>query len=116
MGFMKPVAEYMVVYHVETNAGTELVPEDVCGALDEAGGLTPFESVENLAKLANYLEDPEHVAGVERHEGWYGRLSADGYLDCTSWDGPHESEFAALDAVKELYDVDDEGDLLEEGS
>lgn len=34
--------------------------------------------------------------------GWYCRLSAPGYLDCTDWSGPYESE---ADALLNLYNT-----------
>ena len=114
---MIPVAEHFAAYHVETSCGTEVVPEDVCGALDPGNGdgveasasLTPYESCENEEKLRQYLEG-KNIGSVERKEGWYGRLSAPGYLDCTSWDGPYDTADEALNAVKEMFDVDDNGD------
>ena len=33
MGFMLPVASRFIAYRVETDCGTEIVPEDACGAL-----------------------------------------------------------------------------------
>lgn len=44
---------------------------------------------------------------IEPEAGWYSRLSAPGYLDCTDWSGPFETEQEALDYVMDLYDVDD---------
>lgn len=32
--------------------------------------------------------------------GWYAHLSAPGYLDCTEWHGPYQSE---AEALVELY-------------
>jgi hypothetical protein len=113
MAFTIPVAEKLAAYHVETENGTEIVPETVCGALRNEACLTPYESVENLAALEPYLEG-SRVESVERREGWYGRLSASGYLDCTEWQGPYETADAALDAVKEQYDVDDNDDDVSE--
>lgn len=104
MAFMHPVAEHFAAYHVETNCGTEIVPEDVCGSIN-ASALR----ADDLERLYDYLEGTD-VTGVERKEGWYARLSAPGYLDCTSWDGPYATEEEALEAVKEQYDVDDNGD------
>jgi hypothetical protein len=31
--------------------------------------------------------------------GWYGRLSAPGYMDCTDWAGPFESEAEAWEGL-----------------
>lgn len=42
--------------------------------------------------------------------GWYGRLSASGYLDCTDWSGPFASYEEALAHVMDLYEVDENGD------
>ena len=47
--------------------------------------------------------------GDEPEAGWYARLSAPGYMDCTDWDGPHLSAFRAIRAVCELFDVDVRG-------
>ena len=66
------------------------------------------------SKLSFYMRSTFEVEHVERKEGWYGRLSANGYLDCTEWEGPHATEQEALDAVKEAFDVDDEGELIED--
>ena len=113
MGRMTPVAEHMVAYHVDTNAGTEIIPESVCGVLSNDACLTPFESVETLVKLEPYLESST-IHSVERREGWYGRLSASGYLDCIPWDGPYDTAGEALASVKETFDCDDNGDDLPE--
>lgn len=46
----------------------------------------------------------------ENLSGWYGRLSAPGYLDCTDWDGPYDSAEEALRATMELFECDINGD------
>jgi hypothetical protein len=46
--------------------------------------------------------------------GWYSRLSAPGYLDCTDWTGPFKTGQEAFDYIKELFEVDDNGDELPE--
>ena len=45
--------------------------------------------------------------------GWYSRLSASGYLDCTDWTGPFESGEEAIMYIQDLYEVDENGDELE---
>ncbi len=38
--------------------------------------------------------------------GYYGRLSAPGYMDATDWDGPHHSREAALMSLFEMWGDD----------
>jgi hypothetical protein len=108
MSFMQPEAVQMVMYHIETNVGTEYVPEDVCGhiGLD----MHPDDVYE---QVEGYLEGSE-VNDFVRYEGWYGRLSASGYMDCTDWMGPYATSEDALAAVKEEYECDDNGDTPED--
>ena len=115
MAFMRPIADHFAAYHVETNEGTIVVPVDVCGDLDHAGAtfngtiVIVRETDANVAQLADYIPSGK-VYGIERREGWYARLSAPGYLDCTEWDGPHGSEESAIASVCETYDCDENGD------
>jgi hypothetical protein len=111
MAFMIPIADYFTAYRVSTNCGDELVPEDLVGAID----LDAEPTSEEWESLLQYCEG-NRIEGVAREEGWYARLSAPGYLDCTSWDGPHATEQEALDAVKAEYDVDDDGNDLDDES
>lgn len=106
MAHMIPIAEHMAMYHVETTQGMEYVPESVCGDIQnerDAGRKTLSQYCEGNVYNDRYFS-------VERKEGWYGRLSAPGYLDCTSWIGPYESADDAIAAVCEEYDVDEQGD------
>lgn len=105
MAHMIPVAEHFAAYHVDTNGGIAVVPESICGVLnlDENG------MPDDVRVLLPYCEHPG-IAGVKRRSGWYARLSADGYLDCTEWEGPFDSEREALECIKEQFDVDDNGD------
>lgn len=51
-------------------------------------------------------------------DGWFCRLSAPGYLDCTEWEGPFASEDEARLMVQDTWGVDpDTGeDLPDDGS
>lgn len=50
-------------------------------------------------------------------QGWFARLSADGYLDCTDWGGPFYSEEGARGYIVDTYEVDPvTGDPLPEES
>jgi len=48
-----------------------------------------------------------------KQTGWYGRLSAPGYLDCTDWSGPYSSEREASEALNDMYDGDPIEDDIE---
>lgn len=109
MAHMKPVVEHMVCYHVDTNQGTEIVPENVCGKID----LTDAPSLLNeCQRVLRYCEG-NCVNDIERKEGFYSRLSANGYMDCTDWNGPYTTAELALNACKEQYECDDEGNNIE---
>ena len=52
---------------------------------------------------------------VELHEGWWGRLSAPGYMDATGWSGPSDSLEKAKQEIEMLWEVDpDTGEDYEE--
>lgn len=94
MGFMQPQADHFTMLVIETSAGTEAVPRDIVGPTRDP------------ADLVDYLEgEAEEEAEIEEQTGWWARLSAPGYLDCTSWDGPHATEEDALKALAELHDI-----------
>lgn len=40
---------------------------------------------------------------AEQNRGWYARLSAPGYLDCTEWDGPHETQYLAMESLYNMH-------------
>ena len=51
---------------------------------------------------------------VRRVPGYFARLSAPGYLDCTDWHGPYKTLAEAREHLSAIYDVDpDTGDDLE---
>lgn len=53
-------------------------------------------------------EAKEYGAGTRK--GWYARLSASGYMDCTDWMGPYSSEDEAIVELCEFWEVDTEGE------
>ena len=58
-------------------------------------------------------EDHGKMIGMET--GWFYRLSAPGYMDCTEWCGPFETEDGARSDLSETWEVDpDTGDDLPE--
>lgn len=44
---------------------------------------------------------------IELQKGWWGRMSAPGYLDATDWMGPYESEEALLTELQDMYGYDE---------
>ena len=83
--FMKNAVEYGTFYVGETTEGTVILHHDV------------FEIEREHYQL---------LRGERWHKqpGWYGRLSAPGYLDCTDWSGPYPSEREASEALNDMYD------------
>jgi hypothetical protein len=91
MAFMQRQVDFFAAWQVETTEGTEIVPASVTNTYNE---------------LANYCvgmptEDRKRV------KGWFCRLSAPGYMDCTEWSGPYNTEQEADDALTEMYGDDD---------
>ena len=76
--------------HVETSEGTELLLSDLVHPTPTAAEVGVYVQGEPLSYYSGDLR-------AERHEGWYSRLSAPGYLDCTDWSGPFTTEQEALE-------------------
>ena len=83
--FMKNAVEYGTFYIGETTEGTVILHPDVYEIEREHY---------QLLKDKRWRKEP----------GWYGRLSASGYLDCTEWSGPYSSEQEADEALNDMYD------------
>lgn len=77
VNFMKPIAKYFDSADV-----VELLTPDE----DESEDSTRWELVSDMPK-------PE----------WYSRLSAPGYMDCTEWQGPYDTEEEALEGLYEVF-------------
>jgi|TARA_Y100000310_G_scaffold297836_1_gene331198 hypothetical protein len=80
-----------------------------------------FVAVENSAGEWTFVplgyEDlqPGETIAAQFSGKVFVRLSAPGYLDCTEWSGPYDSEAEAGDFIEETYDVDrDTGEDLPE--
>lgn len=97
MAFMKPEYHPGPFYMGETEHG-----EGVCGPVEVWG------SPEAFARDTGATLD-----SVKVERGWFFRLSAPGYLDCTEWDGPHGDIANARMECERIFDVDAEtGDDL----
>lgn len=98
MGFMQARAERFEMLVVETTAGTEQVPLDLVGEAGDPKDLHDY--VEGTVLL-----DSDGAPDTVVEDGWWARFTAPGYLDCTSWVGPYETETEALEALAESYGV-----------
>ncbi len=83
--FMQHATEYGTFYVGETTEGTTILHRDI------------FETEKRHYKLLRGER-------WRKRRGWFGRLSASGYLDCTDWSGPFDSEKEAKEFLSDLYD------------
>ena len=58
-----------------------------------AGFMTP--------QIQDFMEDDPETEG--NGAGYYHRLSASGYMDCTDWSGPFQSEECAVADLLQTY-------------
>lgn len=91
MSFMKPFATYGTFHQLDTRTeGIVSVPAEYFSA----------------AQFAH--DNGMDVDDVETITGWFARLSAPGYMDCTEWQGPYEDESSAYAGLAESYGDDEE--------
>jgi hypothetical protein len=85
----------------------------VCEDRRGEGQAVPADVMSREAFALECEIDAKDVDLIE--DKWWSRLSAPGYMDCTDWHGPFESEESARAALSKWYDVDpDTGDDLGE--
>lgn len=77
----------------ETTEETMYVVEDV--------GAIPL----SVFSLGDYLTADGDTVCIEQAFGWWSRLSAPGYMDCTDWQGPYKTERKALTDLAKTHDV-----------
>lgn len=94
MSFMVPDIRETDYYKVDTTHGLEFVPADLVGRDAMRNDLLPYCE-------GDILSHDDAIEYVPR--GYLARLSAPGYLDCTSWTA-YESRDEAETALEELYD------------
>jgi hypothetical protein len=102
MAFMEKQVEFGEWYEIETNNGTEFIPADVVGHVEIEDGQPMDDS------LTPFIEGTE-IESVKLVKGWGARLSAPGYMDCTSW-AVYDTEAEAIEALDEEYPDEDEDD------
>ena len=88
MAHMKPDVIRTTMMDIDTNAGSFIVPVDV------------FDPADPLA-----CTEGTRLFGTEEVAGWFARLSAPGYMGCTDWMGPYNSEREAKADLHFIYDV-----------
>ncbi len=62
-----------------------------------------------MVPCVSYLTEQEAIEYTDDEEaepGYYARLSAPGYMDCTDWQGPYADEEAALTGLYETFGDD----------
>lgn len=100
MSFMQKQIIYDLCFIVETTHGSEVIPSDVLNRT----------AATHVEAMLDYLEgtplDEDELVAVS--EGWLCRLSAPGYMDCTPWSGPYETEAEAEEAIGAMYGEDDD--------
>lgn len=102
MAFMVPEYFNGRMLRAENSRGeSELFPADM-----------PHEAID-YALGPNRVWDESEQAFVETQEGWFCRLSAPGYTDCTEWSGPFLTLSLAKAEIARVFEVDpDTGDEL----
>lgn len=104
MAFMQPQVYEGTYFQIETTAGTETVPADLVH--HQVGVSTKHNSLASDAVA--YLEGTpiNYDEVLVPKNGWLARMSAPGFLDCTSWSA-HETEDEAKAFLTEMYDCDE---------
>ena len=65
-----------------------------------------FEEIGDACRhIAEHATDKDDYT-VTCQNGWFARLSAPGYMDCTEWCGPFDTAFDARQYIVDTYDVD----------
>jgi hypothetical protein len=113
--FMSPIATFDTFVIVDTNCGSFSFPADLIGKdlldriQDEDAILTNEEQKELLQYTAGYT-----FFSAEVKEGYFSRLSASGFMDCTDWHGPYETLYECIwDLFNSYFDEEFSADWLD---
>lgn len=104
MASMEPETCRGGYWHVETWAGSFIVPDDVLEGDPTADNLSRYVP-EGIGMTMGAPDRDCDEWAIEHREGWYGRMSAPGYLDCTDWETA-DSEEELIEQLTEGYDDD----------
>jgi hypothetical protein len=102
MAFMEPQIELGDWIEVDGPAGTEFIPADLVGEIEEYhGALAALPE-----SISMYCENRQawHIRRLESR--WGARLSAPGFMDATSW-AVFETEEEARAHLAEAHDEDE---------
>ena len=103
MSFMQQdISDKTFGYSVETREGTYFVPGFVCGDLGIRGHHD--ETSRKFADLCKALQDyvGHGIESLERVTGYFARMSAPGYMDCTDW-VCYASKREAMHDLRDMY-------------
>lgn len=107
--FLKPQITFDTFISVDTNNGGYLFPSDLIGKdlldriQDEDAILSPDEQKELLQYTCGFT-----FFSAEVRTGYFSRLSASGYMDCTDWNGPYPDLYTCVwDLFNNYYDESD---------
>lgn len=114
MAFMQPTSEYGDWLVVDGDCGGQVMPLDLLDGA-ELRRLLDSDDVDmgEVYSLVSDYTESRKLFSAEIQSGWCARLSVPGYLDCTDWCGPYETEEQALAECCELHDVDADGESLD---
>lgn len=98
MGFMQPEIVYGWFDIIEGKNGTEIYPDGTCD------NYNIIEIIDDPTITS--IEEAISECVYERVQGWFCRLQPHGYMDCTEWDGPFDSEIDALEHLDDTYGSD----------
>lgn len=112
MAFMVPEYLQRRAFHIDGPCGITHFFAEIPGkegqTNDQLAEWLEFEAPNYFAEMLGEPED--YFWSVERDESpqWYCRLNAPGFMDCTDWSGPYETEKEARAYIESTYDVDAE--------
>lgn len=105
MAFMAPFAQYFKREELIESLG-----------YDQSGKLKTLRCVDcgKHRPHFNAISANSCIRCTPPEQGWYARLSARSCLDATDWHGPYATSEEALGEVRSFYEVDENGDSLDD--